>query len=65
MACWCRQFMAQGKFKDWFTQHKHSFKNQSKKYATTLATYAWDKQINTQTEIKMEHHQKMLCIQAW
>lgn len=44
--------MTQGKFKDRFTQHKHSFKNQSKKYATTLSTYAWDKQINTQTEIK-------------
>ena len=25
---------------------------QSKKYATTLSTCAWDKQINTQTEIK-------------
>ena len=44
--------MTQGKCKDRFTQHKHSFKNQSKRNATTLSTYAWEKQINTQTEIK-------------
>ena len=44
-------------------QYKHSFKNQSKRNATALSTYAWDKQINT--EKKKEYHQKMLCIQTW
>ena len=44
--------MTQGKFKDRFTQHKHSFKNKSKRNATTLSAYVWDKRINTQTDIK-------------
>ena len=44
--------MTQGKFKDRFTQHKHTFKNKSKSNATTLSAYTWDKQINTNTDIK-------------
>ena len=40
------------KFKDRFTQHKQTFKNKSKSNATTLSAYTWDKQINTNTDIK-------------
>ena len=42
--------MTQGKFKDRFTQHKHTFKKKSN--ATTLSAYTWDKQIDTNTDIK-------------
>ena len=44
--------VTQEKYKDRFTQQKHSFKNKSKRIATTLSIYAWDKQLNTQTKIK-------------
>ena len=44
--------MTQRKFKDRFIQHKHTLKNKSKSNATTLSAYAWDKQINTNTDIK-------------
>ena len=44
--------MTQGKFKDRFTQHKHTFRNKSKSNATTLSAYTWDKQIDTNTGIK-------------
>ena len=46
--------MTQRKFKDRLTQHKHSFKNQSKRNATTLSTYTWDNQINTHLYNKMK-----------
>ena len=52
--------MTQRKCKDRFTQHKNSFKNKSKRNATTLSTYAWDKQINTQTELKWNIMKKAL-----
>ena len=42
--------MTQGKFINRFTQHKHSYKTKSKRNATTISTYAWDKEINTRTE---------------
>ena len=41
--------MTRGKFKDRFTQHKHTLK---KSIATTLSAYACDKQINTNNDIK-------------
>ena len=44
--------LTQGKCKERFTQHKNSLKNKSKRNATSLSTQAWDKQINTLTEIK-------------
>ena len=41
--------MTQEKFKERFTKHKHT---KSKINATTLSAYAWDKQINSNTDIK-------------
>ena len=54
MKWWKKNYIGitEGKFKDWFTQHKHTFKNKSKSNATTLSAYAWDQQINSHTEIK-------------
>ena len=46
--------MTQGKFKDRYTQHKHSFKNKSKKFATTLSTYTWNKNLDPEPNIKWE-----------
>ena len=50
--------MTQGKFKDRFTQHKHTFKNKSKKFATTLSAYTWNKGLNPEPNIKWEIIQK-------
>ena len=44
--------MTQGEFKDRYTQHKHSFKIKSKRNASTLSAYTWDKELNAQNKIK-------------
>ena len=54
--------MTQGKFKDRFTQHKHTFKNKSKSNAITLSAYTWDKQINTNTDIKWNIMKEYSCL---
>ena len=45
------------------TQQKHTIKNKYKSNATTLSAYAWDKQINTNTDIKQNIIKKCFIYQ--
>ncbi len=53
--------MIQVKFKERFTQHKHTFKKKSKNFATTLSAYTWNKGSDLEPDIECEIIQKCKC----
>ena len=44
--------MTDGKFKNRYNQHKHSFKAEARKFNTTLSAFVWSKGLTPELEIK-------------